>query len=184
MRHSPGNTGKAKGGRTVIRNYRGAVPQISKKAFVAEGTIIVGDFSMGEYSSMWYGTIARADVDSISIGCYTNIQDGCLIHCSRGFPTILGDYVSVGHGAVLHGCRIGNYCLIGMGAIIMDGAEIGDYSIIGAGALITQGMKIEAGSVVLGSPGKAVRDTTEEEKEAIKKRALRYVELAREHMAL
>ena len=168
----------------MIRDYRGAMPKISEKAYVAEGTIIVGGFSMGEYSSLWYGTIARADVDSISIGRYTNIQDGCLIHCSSGFPTVLGDYVSVGHGAVLHGCRIGNNCLIGMGAIIMDGAEIGDYSIIGMGALITQGMKIEPGSVVIGAPGKTVRDTTEEEKEDIKKRALRYVELAREHAAL
>jgi carbonic anhydrase/acetyltransferase-like protein (isoleucine patch superfamily) len=184
MCHSLGNTDKAKGGITVIRDYRGAMPKISEKAYINEGTIIIGDFSMGEYSSLWYGTIARADVDSIRIGSYTNIQDGCLIHCSRGFPTVLGNYVSVGHGTVLHGCRIGNNCLIGMGAIIMDGAEIGDYSIVGAGALITQGMKIEPGSVVMGSPGKTVRRTTEEEKEAIKNRALHYVELAREHAAL
>jgi carbonic anhydrase/acetyltransferase-like protein (isoleucine patch superfamily) len=184
MCDSLGNTDKAEGGRKVIRDYRGAVPKINEKAYVTEGTIIIGDFSMGEYSSLWYGTIARADVDSISIGNCTNIQDGCLIHCSSGFPTVLGDYVSVGHGAVLHGCRVGNNCLIGMGAIIMDGAEIGDYSIIGAGALITQGMKIEPGSVVMGSPGKIVRRTTEEDKEAIKNRALHYAKLAREHVAL
>ena len=139
---------------------------------------------MGEYSSLWYGTIARADVNRISIGSYTNIQDGCLIHCSRDFPTIVGDYVSVGHGAILHGCKIGSCCLIGIGAVIMDGAEIGEYSIVGARTLITKGTRIEPGSVVIGSPGKTVRRITESEKEDIKNRALRYVQLAKEHTAL
>ena len=168
----------------MIKGYKGVEPQINQKAFVTGDTIIIGDFSMGEYSSLWYGTIARADVNRISIGSYTNIQDGCLIHCSRDFPTIVGDYVSVGHGAILHGCKIGSGCLIGIGAVIMDGAEIGEYSIVGARTLITQGTRIGPGSVVIGSPGKIVRRITESEKEAIKNRAFRYVELAKEHTAL
>jgi len=166
----------------MLKSYRGINPSINEKAFVAGGTILVGDITLGEYSSLWYGTIARADVDRIVIGSCTNIQDGCLIHCSRGFPTIIGDYISVGHGAVLHGCKIENNCLIGMGAVIMDGAEVGEYSIIGAGALITPGKKIAPGSVVMGSPGRVVRSTTDREKEEIKERADEYVKLAREHI--
>lgn len=161
--------------------YRDKNPKIDGKAFVAEGAVIVGDFSMGEYSSLWYGTIARADVDRISIGSYTNIQDGCLIHCSGGVPTEIGDYVTVGHGAVLHSCTIFNNCLIGMGAIVMDGAKIGEYSIIGAGAIVTPGKEIPPGSVVMGCPGKVVREVSDDEKETIKRRALRYVELAKEY---
>jgi carbonic anhydrase/acetyltransferase-like protein (isoleucine patch superfamily) len=166
----------------MLKSYRGINPNINEKAFVAGGTILVGDISLGEYSSLWYGTLARADVDRIVIGSYTNIQDGCLIHCSRGFPTIIGDYVSVGHGAVLHGCKIENNCLIGMGAIIMDGVEVGECSIIGARALITPGKIIAPGSVVMGSPGRVVRSITDREKEEIKKRADGYAKLAREHM--
>ncbi|MGI6703462.1 MAG: gamma carbonic anhydrase family protein [Clostridia bacterium] len=164
----------------MIKGYRGKKPQINERAFAAEDTVIIGDFSMGEYSSLWYGTIARADVDRITIGSYTNIQDGCIIHCSPGFPTVVGDYVTVGHGAVIHGCNIENNCLIGMGAVLMDGVEIGEYSIVGAGALITPGKKIPPESVVMGSPGKVVRSITDSEKEEIREHALGYVKLARE----
>jgi carbonic anhydrase/acetyltransferase-like protein (isoleucine patch superfamily) len=165
----------------MLIGYRGSNPRINKKAFVAEGVVITGDFSLGEYSSLWYGTIARADVDKIAIGSRTNIQDGCIIHCSGGFPTIIGDCVSVGHRALLHGCTIADNCLIGMGSIIMDGAVIGGHSIIGAGSLITPGRKIPPYSVVMGSPGKVVRRTSDKEADEIKKRALAYVGLAKEY---
>jgi len=165
----------------MIKGYRGIKPRINKRAFIAEGTVITGDFSLGEYSSLWYGTIARADVDKIVIGSRTNIQDGCIIHCSGGFPTIIGDCVSVGHRALVHGCTIADNCLIGMGSIIMDGAVIGEYSIIGAGALITPGKKIPPYSVVMGSPGKVVRRTSDEEADEIKERALAYAKLAKEY---
>lgn len=168
----------------IIKGYRGKRPQISSSAFIAEGTIIIGDFCMGEYSGLWYGTIARADVDRIIIGNYTNIQDNCTIHCDQGIPTVIGDYVTVGHNAVLHGCRIANNCLIGMGAIVMDGVEIGEYSIIGAGSLIPPGKNIAPGSVVMGSPGRVVRSITEREKERIRESANGYVDLAKEYLTV
>lgn len=165
----------------MIISYGGSKPQISEKAFITEDTQVIGDFTIGEYSSLWFGTIARADVNKIRIGSHTNIQDGCLIHCSPGFPTVLGDYITVGHGVILHGCKIDNNCLIGMGATIMDGAEIGEYSIIGAGTLVTPGKKIPPNSVVIGSPGKVVRKISAQEEKAIRKTADKYVELAGEY---
>jgi carbonic anhydrase/acetyltransferase-like protein (isoleucine patch superfamily) len=167
----------------MIVSYRGSKPQIGENVFIAEGTVITGNFSIGAYSGLWYGVAARADVDKIYIGSHTNIQDGCLLHCSSGFPTVIGDYVTVGHGAILHGCRVADNCLIGMGSIIMDGAEIGEYSIIGAGALITPGKKIAPYSVVMGSPGKVIRRTSAQEESIIKQSALEYAELAREYLS-
>ncbi len=165
----------------MIKNYIDKKPQIDERAFVTEGTIIVGDVRLGEYSSVWYGTVIRGDVDRVVIGKSTNIQDGCIIHCDRGIPTIIGDYVTVGHGAILHGCKIANNCLIGMGAIIMDGAKIGEYSIIGAGALIPPHKNIPPGSVVMGFPGDVVRDVTDREREDIRESAYSYVRLSGEH---
>lgn len=165
----------------MIKGYRGKKPSLGKGAFVADGTIIVGDVRIGEGSSIWYGTVIRGDVDRIVIGRFTNIQDGCMIHCDQGIPTIIGDYVTVGHSAVLHGCKIADNCLIGMGATVMDGVEIGEHSIIGAGALIPPYKKIPPGSVVMGFPGKIVRNTTDREREDIRKSAESYMGLSEEH---
>lgn len=164
-----------------MKKYRDKEPAVHPSAFIAEGVDIIGDFSIGECSSLWFGTVARADVNKIVIGKFTNIQDGCIIHCSGEWPTFVGDYVTVGHRAILHGCLIGNNCLIGMGAIIMDGAEIGDNVIVGAGALVTQGKKIPSNSLVLGYPAKIIREVTKEEVEYIRESALHYAEIAREY---
>lgn len=150
--------------------------RIHESAQIAKGAIVYGDITLGEKSSIWYNAVVRGDDGPIHIGKYSNIQDNCTIHLDSGGEVNIGDYVTIGHGAIVHGCTIGNNCLIGMGAIILNGAVIGDNSIIGAGALITQGKEIPAGSMVFGNPGKIVRDITEEEKSGIIQNALHYAE--------
>ncbi|HHW92285.1 MAG TPA: gamma carbonic anhydrase family protein [Firmicutes bacterium] len=148
--------------------------------FIAPGAQVIGNVSLGEGSSVWFGSILRADIAAITIGRFTNIQDGCVLHVSFNCPLVIGDYVSVGHRAVLHGCHISHGVLVGMGAIVLDGAEIGEGSIIGAGAVIPPGLKIPPHSLVLGVPGKIIRRVTPAEEEANKKRARHYVQLWQE----
>ena len=138
---------------------------------------MVGDVTLGEESSVWYGAVLRGDINRIVIGARTNIQDGAVIHLADDFPAIVGDLVTVGHGAIVHACTIDDEVLIGMGAIILDGAEIGARSIIGANTLVTGGTKIPPGSLVIGSPGKVVTTTRVDEQETIKTWALKYVEV-------
>ena len=149
---------------------------IHETAQIAKGAIVYGDIALGEKSSIWYNAVVRGDDGPIRIGNYSNIQDNCTVHLDAGGEVNIGDYVTIGHGAVVHGCTIGDRCLIGMGAIILNGAVIGENSIIGAGALITQGKEIPTGSMVFGNPGKVVRDVTEEEKNGIVENALHYAE--------
>ena len=152
-------------------------PQIHENAFVADSADVLGDVTLGEGSSIWYGTVVRGDIETIKIGKYSNIQDNATVHTETNIPTELGDYTVVGHNAIVHGCTVGNNCLIGMGAIVLNGAVIGDNSIIAAGSLITEGKIIPANSLVMGTPGKVVRQVTEEEIAAIKKNAITYYEL-------
>lgn len=170
------------GNTAMIRGYMGKKPYIKSSAFIAEGTIIIGDACIGDCSSIWYGTVIRGDVNKIIIGSHTNIQDNCTIHCARDIPTVIGDYVTIGHGAVIHGCSIADNCLIGIGAIVMDGSEIGEHSIVGAGALITPGQKIPPCSMVVGLPGKVVRSVTDSEKEGIRRSAHGYVQLSKKYL--
>lgn len=157
--------------------------KINSEAFIAETADVVGDVTIGEGSSMWYGAVARGDMSYIKIGKKTNIQDNATVHVDTDLPCIIGDYVTVGHNAVVHGCEVGNNCLIGMGAIILNGAVIGDNCIIAAGSLITEGAVIPPNSLVMGSPGKVRREVTAEEIETIKDNAVRYEELWRsEHV--
>jgi carbonic anhydrase/acetyltransferase-like protein (isoleucine patch superfamily) len=150
-------------------------------AFVAPNSTVIGKITAGNDVGIWYGAVVRADKDKISLGARSNIQDNCVVHTSSGHPVTIGDDVSVGHGAILHGCTIQNSVLVGMGAIILNGAIIGNESIIGAGALVSEGKNIPPRSLVLGVPGKIVRQVTDEEAIGILKNALSYVELAREH---
>jgi len=136
---------------------------------------------LGSGSSVFYGCVLRADINEIKIGRSTNIQDNTVIHLSRKFPTIVGDDVTVGHSAVLHACTIGNNCLIGMSATVMDGAKIGDNSIVAAGALVSMNATFPPNSLIVGVPAKRVRDTTPQEVEFIRDSAVRYVEVARKH---
>lgn len=144
--------------------------------------MVIGRVTLRDQASVWYNAVLRGDVHDIVIGERTNIQDLSMLHATTGVsPTIIGNDVTVGHRAILHGCSIGHTSLIGMGAIILDEAEIGEYSLVGAGALVTPGKKYPARSVILGSPGKVVRETTDAEIEGFLESARHYVEMAQKH---
>ena len=134
-----------------------------KTVWVAENAVLVGDVTIGEGSSVWYGAILRGDEAPITIGKNTNIQDGAVLHEAARYPLVIGDGVTVGHNAILHGCEIGNNVVIGMGSIVMNGAKIGNDSIVGAGALVTQDKEFPDGVMILGSPARALRNLTPEE---------------------
>jgi carbonic anhydrase/acetyltransferase-like protein (isoleucine patch superfamily) len=148
----------------MIREYQGKFPKIGEAVFIDESAQIIGDVEIGKNSSVWFNTVIRGDVYYIRIGENTNIQDSCVVHVTRDRnATIVGDYVTVGHGVILHGCTVNSHCLIGMGAIVMDQVRVGEGSIIGAGALVTQGLDIPPGSLVFGSPAKIVRRLSPQE---------------------
>jgi carbonic anhydrase/acetyltransferase-like protein (isoleucine patch superfamily) len=146
--------------------------------FRAENATVIGDIDIGEDVSIWFGAVIRADKDRITIGRGSNIQDNAVVHTSSGHPVKFGSHVSVGHGAIIHGCTIGDRVLVGMGSIVMNGAVIGEESIIGAGAVITEQTVIPPRSVVLGVPGRAVKETTAIQIEGIVANAESYIELA------
>lgn len=147
--------------------------------WIAPDAQIIGKVRLGRGTSVWYGAVLRGDNEILEIGEETNIQDHCVLHTDAGVPFKIGNGCTVGHRAVLHGCQIGNNCLIGIGAIVLNGAVIGENCLIGANTLITEGKQIPAGTVVLGSPGKIVRTVTPEEIAAFRASALHYIETAR-----
>ena len=149
----------------MIKEFEGIMPEIDESVFVAESADIIGDVKIGKNSSVWYNTVLRGDEHAIRIGENTNIQDGTVVHVGLDVDTVIGDNVTVGHNALVHGCKIGNNSLVGMGAIVLNGAEIGEFCMIGAGALVTQNKKFPDGMLIIGSPAKAVRELTEEEKQ-------------------
>jgi len=155
-----------------------AKPQLAQGVYIAKGAVVLGDVRMGEHSSVWYNAVVRGDINYIEIGHHTNIQDNAVLHLADDFPCIIGNYVTVGHSAIIHACTIGNEVLVGMGAIVLDGAVVGDQCLIGARALVTGGIKIPPGSLVLGSPAKVVRPLTDEERASLKPWADKYVENA------
>ncbi|MDO8870097.1 MAG: gamma carbonic anhydrase family protein [Methanobacteriaceae archaeon] len=145
------------------------------------GSHIIGNVKIGQDSSLWYNAVIRGDIESIIIGNFSNVQDNCVVHSSREYSVEVGDYVSIGHGAVVHGCKLGDNVLVGMNATILNGAEIGENSIIGAGAVVTEGKKFPPESLIIGLPAKAVRSLSQEQIKSIKDNALRYVELSKKH---
>jgi carbonic anhydrase/acetyltransferase-like protein (isoleucine patch superfamily) len=149
--------------------------------FKAANATVTGNVTLDRDIGIWFGAVIRADKDRIVIGDRSNIQDNCVIHTSIGFPVTLGADVSVGHGAILHGCTIGNRVLVGMGAIVLNGATIGDGSIIGAGSVVTEGMVVPERSVVVGVPGKIIKQATDSQQQHILNNAASYVELAKEY---
>ncbi|MDO9045036.1 MAG: gamma carbonic anhydrase family protein [Methanobacteriaceae archaeon] len=153
--------------------------KIHPTAKIFPGSHIIGNVKIGQNSSVWYNAVIRGDIESIIIGNFSNVQDNCVVHSSREYPVELGDYVSIGHGAVVHGCKLGENVLVGMNATILNGAEIGENSIIGAGAVVTEGKKFPPESLIIGLPAKAVRTLSEEQIKSIKDNALRYVELSK-----
>jgi carbonic anhydrase/acetyltransferase-like protein (isoleucine patch superfamily) len=148
------------------------------RVFVAENAAVIGDVVLGDDVSVWFGAVIRGDKDRISIGPGSNVQDNAVIHTTTGFPVEIGAEVSIGHGAILHGCSIRDRVLVGMGAILLNGVVVGEGSIIGAGAVITEGKEIPAHSLVLGVPGKVIRETTPEQRDGIVHNAREYVKLA------
>ncbi len=166
----------------MIFPYNNIWPQIHETAFIAPSADVIGDVTMGPGSSIWFKVVVRGDVHSIRIGARTNIQDQSVLHVTLGVcPLEIGDEVTVGHGAILHGCKIGNGTLVGMGAIILDEAEIGEESIVGANALVTERKKFPPRSMILGSPAKVVRVLTDEDIMKVKLNTMHYVELASEY---
>jgi carbonic anhydrase/acetyltransferase-like protein (isoleucine patch superfamily) len=158
--------------------YKGIKPKLGARVFIAEGAYIIGDVEIGDESSIWFNTILRGDVHHIRIGHHTNIQDASICHVQRNlYPCIVGDYVTVGHGAFLHGCRIESHCLIGMRATILNNVQVGAESIVAAGALITEGTVIPPRSMVMGMPAKVKRAVTEEEIARIHGSAQHYCDL-------
>ena len=155
---------------------------IDKSVFIAEGAKVIGDVSIKAGSSVWFNAVIRGDSSEIEIGTNSNVQDNVVIHTSKNSKVTIGDNVTIGHGAIVHGCSIGNNVLIGMGSIILDNAIISDNCIIGAGTLITQNKVIPPGSVVFGNPFKIAREITEEEKKHIILNANEYVNEAKEYM--
>ncbi|EHQ34661.1 gamma carbonic anhydrase family protein [Methanoplanus limicola] len=146
--------------------------------FVAGNATIVGDVNLGKKTGIWFGAVLRADNDSITVGDGSNIQDNCVVHVSDKHPVTIGKDVSIGHGAIVHGCTIKDRVLVGMGAIILNGAEIGEDTIIGAGAVVTENKVIPPGSLVMGVPGKVIKELTEEQKISIERNAEIYRGLA------
>ena len=159
-------------------------PQIHSSVFVAKNATVLGDVTLCEDVNVWFGAAIRGDQDSIWVGKGTNIQDNAVVHIDAGFPVKIGENVTVGHGAIVHGCTIGNNVLIGMGATILNGAVIGDNCVIGAGAMVTQNKVIPANSLLVGCPAKIVREVTDEDIKATKENAERYVVEGREYKEL
>ena len=157
-------------------------PQIGENVFIAQGAVLLGDVTIKKHSSIWFNAVVRADMASIAIGESTNIQDNCTLHVDAGAALSIGNQVTIGHGAVVHGCTIGDNTLIGMGAIILNHAVIGKNCIIGAGALVTQNTVIPDNSLEIGNPGKVKRVLTSEEIEGITENAQHYVEEAAHYM--
>ncbi|MDR3608629.1 MAG: gamma carbonic anhydrase family protein [Oligoflexia bacterium] len=166
----------------MIIPHHGRWPGVHETAFVAPSADIVGEVEIGSHSSVWFQVVIRGDVNWVKIGSRTNIQDHSMLHVTRGVsPCTVGDDVTVGHRATLHGCTIGNRVLIGMGAIVLDNAVIGDDCIVGAGALVTKGMIVPSGSLVVGAPAKFSRALKPEEIAFLKKSAENYVNDAAEY---
>ena len=161
----------------MLRPYRGQLPRVHPTAFIDDSAQIIGDVEIGEESSVWMSAVVRGDVHRIRIGRRTNVQDGTVVHVMRDtHPTTIGDNVTIGHAAVIHGCTIEDRCLIGMGAILLNGSKIGTGSIVAAGSLVVEGMEVPPKSLVMGSPARVRRPLTDEESESIQKYADRYAE--------
>ena len=174
----------------TIRSYKGITPTYDNSVYIDESSVLVGDITLGKDSSVWPLVAARGDVNYIRIGERTNIQDGSVLHLTRasksnpdGYPLIIGDDVTVGHKVMLHGCRLGNRILVGMGAIVMDNAIVEDDVIIGGGSLVPPNKRLESGYLYVGSPVKQARPLTEQERAFLKISADNYVHLKDEYLA-
>lgn len=166
---------------SAFENIRSRPELVDSTAFIAPTATVLGDVTIGPESSVWFGSVLRGDTEAIRIGARTNVQDLCVLHADEGFPCTLGDNVTVGHGAIVHGATIDDDVLIGMRAVVMNGARVGRGSLIGVGAVVTEGVEIPPGYLVLGVPGKIIREVGPPEIERIRHAAQHYVEAARRY---
>jgi len=160
----------------MLVEYEGITPNVHPSVFVAPGAMIIGDVTIGKASSIWFNSVLRRDLEPIRTGCRTNVQDGAVIHMDKEIPCLIGDDVTIGHGAILHSCTIGNAALIGMGAILLTGSVIGERAIVAAGTLVREGQEIPPGTVAIGVPAIVRRDATEAELERVRHGKDDYVE--------
>ena len=156
----------------------GLVPRLADTAWVADSAQVIGNVELAEDSSIWFGVTVRGDTETITVGKGSNIQDGSVLHADVGKPLVVGDNVTVGHKVMLHGCTIGDESLIGIGAVVLNGAKIGKNCLVGAGALVTEGKEFPDGSMIIGSPAKAVRQLTPEQMEGLRLSARHYIDNA------
>ena len=164
----------------MLIEYEGITPKVHDSVFIAPGAMLIGDVTIGEESSVWFNCVLRGDLEPIRIGCRTNVQDGAIIHMDREMPCLIGDDVTIGHGAILHSCIIGTDALIGMGAILLSGSVIGERAIVAAGALVREGQEIPPDTLAMGVPAKVVREVTEDELERVRIGKDDYVSRARQ----
>jgi carbonic anhydrase/acetyltransferase-like protein (isoleucine patch superfamily) len=168
----------------VLQAFGGSRPRVDPSVFLAEGCVVVGDVELGAGSSVWFGAVVRGDVHSIRVGARTNVQDQAVIHVTGGtHPTVIGDDVTIGHRAVLHGCTVKDRCLIGIGAIVLDGAVVGEEAMVGAGALVPPGMVVPPRTLVMGAPARVRRTLDAREVEGLRASAAHYVEYAARYRA-
>ncbi|KPJ59463.1 MAG: hypothetical protein AMJ46_11145 [Latescibacteria bacterium DG_63] len=167
----------------MLGSYRGKTPQLGKDVFVAPNATIIGDVSIGDFSSVWFNAVVRGDDHYIRIGKYTNVQDSCVLHVTVDkFPLNIGDGVTIGHGCILHGSKLGDNCLVGMGAVLLDGAEIGEGCIIASGSVVLQGSRIQPGTLVAGIPAVRKKEVSKTALEEIRQSAVEYAELASRYL--
>ena len=167
-----------------LDRYLGRTPDLGRALFVAPSAAIQGDVVLGPNSSVFYGAVLRGDINEIRVGEGTNIQDNAIVHLADDYPALIGAWCTIGHAAIIHACTVEDYCLIGMGATLLDGARIGDHSLVGANSLVPNRFTCPPGSLVYGSPAKVVRPLKPAELEGLKLSADKYVEVARAHAAL
>ena len=166
-----------------VRSLGDRAPQIDATAYIADSAQLIGDVVLGSGVSVWFNAVLRGDTERISVGAGSNVQDGAILHADPGFPCTVGTGVVTGHGAILHGCQIGDNCLIGMGAVVLNGARIGPGSVVAAGAVVPEGKEFPPRSLIMGVPAKVVREATTQDLEQIAAGARHYQERARLYQA-
>ena len=160
----------------MLRSYKGNWPTLGERAYVDISAQVIGNVELGDHASIWMNAVLRGDINTIRIGCHSNVQDNCVIHVTAELPTILDHDVTVGHSVTLHGCTVGPYTMVGIGATVLNGAEVGEECMIAAGSLVPEGMKVPPRSLVMGVPGKVRREVSEAERAHLRWLAASYVE--------
>lgn len=167
----------------AVYELDGVAPEVADSAWIADSAQVMGRVSLGQDASVWFGTVVRGDTESITIGEGSNIQDASVLHADQGKPLVVGRHVTVGHQVMLHGCTIGDESLIGIGAVVLNGARIGKNCLVGAGSLVTEGKEFPDGSMIIGSPAKAIRQLSPEQVEGLRQSAKHYIDNARRFKA-